>query len=206
VHTPEECKKFGAMIRHYQRGAQVDWIVFTRDWNLREVDAVNLFPKLPVHLRQHYTKWLRNQMVKDQVKQAKEILGKVREVHMSTARQVCFELHGGVEQPRPMCTPIDSEPQIKEISSFTVGSKLPGPNEREEHSAIVQDASRVRIRSSMHVMNFECDVAYMAKSKYHTQLLIYKHTKRGNDGDVLCAVLCRGPPAFVRGTISFQHH
>ena len=42
----------------------------------KEVDGVNIFPKLPVYLRTHYGKWQRNQRVRDAV--AKAALGEAR--------------------------------------------------------------------------------------------------------------------------------
>jgi hypothetical protein len=40
------------------------------------VDAINIFPKLPVYLRTHYSKWQRNQRVCDAV--VKAALGEAR--------------------------------------------------------------------------------------------------------------------------------
>jgi hypothetical protein len=42
----------------------------------KKVDGINIFPKLPVYLRTHYTKWKRNQRVRDAV--AKAALGEAR--------------------------------------------------------------------------------------------------------------------------------
>ena len=39
------------------------------EW-FKKVDAVNIFPKLPVYLRTHYSKWQQNQRVRDAVAKA----------------------------------------------------------------------------------------------------------------------------------------
>lgn len=45
------------------------------------VDGVNIFPKLPVHIRTYADRWERNQRVKDAVKRAKPGIEKLRELN-----------------------------------------------------------------------------------------------------------------------------
>ena len=48
----------------------------------KKVDAVNIFPKLPVYLRTHYTKWQRNQRVRDAVAKAAPGEARLREINV----------------------------------------------------------------------------------------------------------------------------
>jgi hypothetical protein len=47
----------------------------------KEVDAVNIFPKLPVYLRTHYSKWQQNQRVHDAVVKAAPGEARLRELN-----------------------------------------------------------------------------------------------------------------------------
>jgi len=48
----------------------------------KKVDAVNIFPKLPVYLRTHYSKWQRNQRVRDAVDRAALGEARLREINV----------------------------------------------------------------------------------------------------------------------------
>ena len=50
----------------------------------KEVDAVNIFPKLLVYLRTHYSKWQRNQRVRDAVAKAATGEARLRELNAAT--------------------------------------------------------------------------------------------------------------------------
>ena len=52
-------------------------------WRCKEADAVNIFPKLPVYLRTHYSKWQRNQRqrVRDAVAKAAPGETRLRELN-----------------------------------------------------------------------------------------------------------------------------
>ena len=47
----------------------------------KKVDGINIFPKLPVYLRTHYTKWQRNQRVRDAVAKAAPGEARLREIN-----------------------------------------------------------------------------------------------------------------------------
>ena len=47
----------------------------------KKVDAVNIFPKLPVYLRTHYSKWQQNQRVRDAVDRAAPGEERLREIN-----------------------------------------------------------------------------------------------------------------------------
>ena len=52
-----------------KRNATIDFDALAIEW-CRYVDGVNIFPKLPVYLRQHHAAWERNQRIKDAVQKA----------------------------------------------------------------------------------------------------------------------------------------
>ena len=47
----------------------------------KKVDGINIFPKLPVYLRTHYTKWQQNQRVLDAVAKAAPSEARLREIN-----------------------------------------------------------------------------------------------------------------------------
>jgi hypothetical protein len=64
----EECQLFERLVVTAPQGP-INFEKMTIEW-CKEVDAVNNFPKLPVYLRTHYSKWQRNQRVRDAVAKA----------------------------------------------------------------------------------------------------------------------------------------
>ena len=66
----EECQLFERLVVTAPQGP-INFEQMAIEW-CKEVDAVNIFPKLPVYLRTHYSKWQRNQRqrVRDAVAKA----------------------------------------------------------------------------------------------------------------------------------------
>ena len=59
--------------------AAIDFDVLSIQW-CKHVDGINIFPKLPVHLRLHHSSWARSQRVKDAVEKLKPQMAHLNEV------------------------------------------------------------------------------------------------------------------------------
>ena len=53
----------------------------------KKVDAVNIFPKLSVYLRTHYSKWQQNQRVRDAVAKADPDEARLHEINAGFGKQ-----------------------------------------------------------------------------------------------------------------------
>ena len=73
----EECQLFERLV--ITQGP-INFEQMAIEW-CKEVDAVNIFPKLPVYLRTHYSKWQRNQRVRDAVAKAAPGEARLRELN-----------------------------------------------------------------------------------------------------------------------------
>jgi hypothetical protein len=78
----EENQLFERLILTAPRGP-LNFEQMAIEW-CKEVDAVNIFPKLPVYLRTHYSKWQRNQRVRDAVAKAAPGEARLRELNAAT--------------------------------------------------------------------------------------------------------------------------
>ena len=79
VHGESECKLFERLIVTMP---SLDFDAMAIEW-CKHVDGRALFPKLPVYLRTHHTKWLRNQRVRDAVAQAATGEAKLRALNLA---------------------------------------------------------------------------------------------------------------------------
>ena len=75
----EECQLFERLVVTAPQGP-INFEQMAIEW-CKEVDAVNIFPKLPVYLRTHYSKWQRNQIVRDAVAKAAPGEARLRELN-----------------------------------------------------------------------------------------------------------------------------
>ncbi len=78
----EENQLFERLILTAPRGP-LNFEQMAIEWR-KEVDAVNIFPKLPVYLRTHYSKWQRNQRVRDAVAKAAPGEARLHELNAAT--------------------------------------------------------------------------------------------------------------------------
>ena len=77
----EECQLFERLVITAPQGP-INFEQMAIEW-CKEVDAVNIFPKLTVYLRNHYSKWQRNQRqrVRDAVAKAAPGETRLRELN-----------------------------------------------------------------------------------------------------------------------------
>ena len=75
----EECQQFERLVVTAPQGP-INFEQMAIEW-CKEVDAVNIFPKLLVYLRTHYSKWQRNQRVHDAVAKAAPGEARLRELN-----------------------------------------------------------------------------------------------------------------------------
>jgi hypothetical protein len=94
------------------------------------IDGVNIFPKLPVHLRSYRDRWERNQRVKDAVKRAKTGSDKLNELNEVLVpaldeRQNVAQQHAAPAQALPAVTPqaMSEEPYV--VTAQTSIGNLP---------------------------------------------------------------------------------
>jgi hypothetical protein len=79
VVEKEECQLFERLVVTAPQGP-INFEQMAIEW-CKEVDAVNIFPKLPVYLHTHYSKWQWNQRVRDAVSKAAAGEARLRELN-----------------------------------------------------------------------------------------------------------------------------
>jgi len=79
VAGKEECQLFERLVVTAPQ-EPINFEQMAIEW-CKEVDAVNIFPKLPVYLRTHYSKWQQNQRVCDAVAKAAPGEARLRELN-----------------------------------------------------------------------------------------------------------------------------
>ena len=84
VHGHEEFKAFRDMIIDPDVDA-LDFEVMSVKW-CQKVDGIHIFPKLPVHLRKYHAEYLRNNRIKDVVKNAASGEAKLQEINDATQK------------------------------------------------------------------------------------------------------------------------
>ena len=79
----------------------------------KNVDAVNIFPKLPVYLRTHYSKWQRNQRVRDAVDRAAPGEARLREINAGFGIQSAGTVGTGTP-PEATMVPVILPPTLQQ--------------------------------------------------------------------------------------------
>ncbi len=95
VHGESEMKLFTRLIAS-STDTKPDFEQMAVDW-VKEVDGVDVFPKLPVYLRTYYATWTRNQAAKNAMEQAKPAAALLQQVIEKTRYKQSEE----EEQPAP---------------------------------------------------------------------------------------------------------
>jgi hypothetical protein len=82
VHGAKELILFQKLIVHHKNGA-IDFDALALEW-CKYVDGCDYFPKLPVYLRTHFTKWQHNQLVRDAVEKNIGSQAKLQSINKTT--------------------------------------------------------------------------------------------------------------------------
>ena len=96
VYGEEECKLFDKMVR--SECSDLDMEKMAIKW-CNYVDGENIFPKLPVYLRNHHSKWVRNQRVREAMEKAEKGDIVLRRINEETLHQLVPASPGSPDQP-----------------------------------------------------------------------------------------------------------
>ena len=98
----------------------------------QHVDAVDIFPKLPVYLRTYHATWQKNQLVKDSVHRNSAGLQALKAINTSTSRQMNINHTMSVTSPttqEPIIKPVTFTPSpVGTLTSTTILSSTPIPH------------------------------------------------------------------------------
>jgi hypothetical protein len=93
----------------------------------KKVDAVNIFPKLPVYLRTHYSKWQRNQRVRDAVAKAAPGEARLCKINAGFGKQSAFTTEATmVPVLLPPTMPQPQGPLVQPLVGVIVGRTMVG--------------------------------------------------------------------------------
>ena len=108
VHGESEMKLFTRLIAN-STDTKPDFEQMALDW-LKDVDGVDVFPKLPVYLRTYYATWTRNQAAKNAMEQAKPAAALLQQVIEKTRHKQSDEQEEGGNSQLAPAAPRQYEP------------------------------------------------------------------------------------------------
>ena len=85
VHGEQECRLFDSLIRTTCNDLNMDKMAI--EW-CTHVDGVDIFPKLPVYLRTHYSSWIHSENVRQAVRRAASGDAALKMLNEATLRQL----------------------------------------------------------------------------------------------------------------------
>ena len=113
MHGKAELKLFQEL--YISMPSPVDFAAMALEW-IKHINGVDIFPKLPVYLRTHFTSWQRNQRVRDAVRSAASGKERLNAINAATVGMPVASSTAGDDQPGPSTTrqvPVPIAPSVE---------------------------------------------------------------------------------------------
>ena len=133
VHGEAECKLFEKKLRVQ---ASPDFDQMAIEW-CKDVDGIDIFPKLPVYLRTYHKQWERNNRVRDAVKKAKSGIDALAAINAATLTDLLQPTGDGFDSASastlaptqaPALTPTDAAPTVAVFTEPTPHPTMQPPS------------------------------------------------------------------------------